>query len=148
MRRAIRMIVDGGLSANGEDAVWAYFKNECAYCGRKLDRSRREGHLDHADPSSGNHLGNRVLSCAPCNGNEKREERWEDFLARKSPEDADRRAERIRRWMASHPPQERRTTPEVDAALAHAEEVVAAFQVACDQLRVAVKHARDAHRPM
>lgn len=142
MRRAVRKILEGGLSASAEDAVWDYFQSECAYCGKKIDRSRREGHLDHAEPAGGNHLGNRILACAPCNGNEKREERWQDFLARKSPNDAVRRAERILGWMTSHPPQERLTTPEIEGALAKAEQAIGAFQAACDELRAAVQAAR------
>ena len=142
MRRAIKTILEGGLSAADEGAIWAYFESECAYCGKKLDRKRREGHLDHADASGGNHLGNPVLSCPPCNGNDKREERWEAFLARKSPVDAERRAERIRLWMNSHPRQGAATSPEVVAALARANEVVDAFQAACDQLRAAVQNVR------
>jgi len=44
--------------------------------------------------------------------------------------------------MTANPPQEQLATPEIEAALARAGEVVAAFQAACDQLRAAVQGAR------
>jgi hypothetical protein len=87
--------------------IWSYFQNQCAYCGTPLDRRKREGRIDHAvSASTGgyNGLGNRVLACGPCNDDEKRDERWESFLARKTT-DTGLRAERhrhISEWMHQH----------------------------------------------
>jgi len=142
MRRAARAIVEGKLTGTEKAAIWAFFGGECAYCGKKLDRSLREGHLDHADPTAGNHLGNRVLSCGPCNGNEKREEPWESFLARKAPEHEKQRAAKIGDWAARNPAPAVAQEPEVEAARLAVEAAIAQFDAACAGLRTVVLEAR------
>ena len=49
--------------------------------------------MDHAVADGGNQLGNLILSCAICNGDEKLDEHWRTFLERKVP-DPDVRAAR------------------------------------------------------
>lgn len=142
MRWAARAIVEGKLTTIDKDAIWAFFDSTCAYCGKALSRALREGHLDHADPKNGNHLGNRVLACGPCNGNEKREEPWESFVARKDPEHAEGRAARIREWVARHPAPVLSHDPEVEAAQQSVEVAIAHFDAACANLRLAVLRAR------
>jgi hypothetical protein len=78
MRRTVAEIVDPGPT--NIDPLWEHFEARCAYCGRDLSRSGREGHRDHALPSGGNHLGNLILACGRCNGDEKREQGWREFL--------------------------------------------------------------------
>ena len=47
------------------------FESACAYCRKALDRSQRLGHIDHATTGGGNQLGNLILACSRCNGDEK-----------------------------------------------------------------------------
>jgi hypothetical protein len=79
-------LVDQEPSARETAALWTHFDSKCAYCGLQLTRAGRNGHLDHleANRSIGrNHISNRVLACNICNGDEKREGDWEQFLALK-----------------------------------------------------------------
>lgn len=107
IKRSLRSIVDRELTATEKSAIWSHFSSECAYCGKKLAREGREGHVDHLIPTTSggtNHISNRVLSCPPCNGDEKREEDWMTFLNRKI-KDTTMREERIRRiegWVKTH----------------------------------------------
>ena len=87
MRRCLRAIVDPHPTGEEVSELWTYFQSACAYCGLSLTRGARDGHVDHVVPhSSGgsNSIYNHVLSCSRCNGDEKREEDWESFLARKA----------------------------------------------------------------
>jgi hypothetical protein len=86
IRRALLSVVDVPPTPAQVEKAWAFFGFACAYCGRALDRKNRDGHLDHlvsATTGGPNHICNRVLSCGPCNGDEKREKEWETFLAEK-----------------------------------------------------------------
>jgi hypothetical protein len=139
MRRAINEIVDPG--PRSIDELWSHFDSRCAYCGNALDRSMREGHADHADPNGGNHLGNLVLACGPCNGDEKRDESWLDFLHRKvdDPEELSIRKRRILVWIALKPRPEISHGPEVEALRRRCDELVTEFGVACAELRIAAR---------
>ncbi len=57
-------------------------------------------HLISAAAGGSNGVANRVLSCASCNGDEKRDMPWEEYLRRKVADDVifDERRELIRRW--------------------------------------------------
>lgn len=139
MRRTIREILDPGPSRAEFDELWAFFDNSCAYCG--VDVERRSAHLDHAEPQDGNHLGNRVLSCGRCNGDEKRERRWLEFLNEKAagPELSLRRS-RIEEWMTKHPrPTTDRVTDEVRKQEQLLEELVSRFGDECKKLKGLVK---------
>lgn len=87
MRRTLAALLDPQPKAPDIASLWEHFESSCAYCGRNLDRSRREGHRDHlvshAD-GGGNSIYNSVLACAQCNGNEKRESDWKVFLLAKA----------------------------------------------------------------
>jgi hypothetical protein len=75
--------VDPGPSEKQIQVLWTYFQSSCAYCGLQLNKAERKGHLDHLDATGRNHISNRVVSCGVCNGDEKREQNWETFLAKK-----------------------------------------------------------------
>jgi hypothetical protein len=102
-RRAFTQLVDPAPNAGAVERLWAYFEGRCAYCERPIDRSRKEGHIDHllsASAGGGNDLSNRVLSCASCNEKEKRDAPWDEFLLAKAPDAESHRARaaRILTW--------------------------------------------------
>ena len=87
IRRALRAVIDAEPSRAAIAELWKHFESRCAYCGRVLDKPLREGHIDHLAPTTRggtNHLSNRVLSCSSCNGDEKRERDWREFLREKN----------------------------------------------------------------
>jgi len=140
MRRCFAAILDPHPSKSEIAELWQYFDSMCAYCGAKLNRSSRTGHLDHVCSTSeggGNSIHNHVLSCARCNGDEKREESWVTFLARKvtDPRIASVRKARIQEWLSRE-----QTSPIFDPVKKqNAEAVIAAaiksFDEAVEQLR-------------
>lgn len=104
IRRSLLAIIDPHPSRAEIDDLWNYFQSACAYCGILISRETRTGHLDHVVSSSlggSNCIHNHVLACARCNGDEKREESWESFLARKAtdPAVAAERHVQISHWM-------------------------------------------------
>jgi hypothetical protein len=135
MRRTVEEIVDPG--PRNVNALWEHFDAQCAYCGRELGRDRREGHVDHADPNGGNNLGNLVLACGSCNGDEKREESWHGFLRRKTPDDASfvAREGRIRGWLEQHPRESAEDSPEIAHAREELEGLIEQFAVKCAELK-------------
>jgi hypothetical protein len=105
MRRSLGAILDPHPSRDDVNRLWSYFDSSCAYCGLRIHRESRGGHLDHvlaASLGGGNSIHNFVLSCARCNGDEKREAPWESFLADKCPHvgEASQRRGRIYDWLA------------------------------------------------
>ena len=87
IKRSLGAILDPHPSAKEVTILWDYFENSCVYCGLKMERKSRIGHLDHvvAQAYGGNNsIFNHVLSCARCNGDEKREMDWLLFLNQKS----------------------------------------------------------------
>lgn len=101
--RALRGVVDPEPTGKQISSLWEYFHSECAYCGRAVQKKNKSAHIDHLIPISGkgvNHISNRVLSCAPCNEQEKKELDWEPFLRQKNPNDVDfnARKQRIQEW--------------------------------------------------
>lgn len=134
MRRSVNEILDP--SPRSVEPLWEHFESRCAYCGKALDRDRREGHVDHAAPDGGNQLGNLLLSCAACNGDEKREQSWEDFLAVKaSRAEYAARRQRINEWFALHP----RTPLPNSAEIAHLrgeiDKLIEDFAATCAELK-------------
>ncbi|HZF02649.1 MAG TPA: HNH endonuclease [Methylomirabilota bacterium] len=86
IRRAFREIIDETPSKQESERIWKFFESECAYCGKKLEKTNKDGHIDHlisASKGGRNHFSNRVLSCANCNEKEKRDLPWEEFLTSK-----------------------------------------------------------------
>ena len=103
IRRSFREIIDPSPSKDDETKIWKYFQNECAYCGAQLQKSKKEGHIDHLLPSSldgPNHISNRVLSCATCNEAEKLDGEWHEFILSKNRDldSARARIANIRAW--------------------------------------------------
>ncbi|MGB8370810.1 MAG: HNH endonuclease [Limisphaerales bacterium] len=103
VRRAFREIIDETPSKQEVDKIWKFFDSECAYCGKKLQKTNKEGHIDHlvsASKGGRNHVSNRVLSCANCNEKEKLDSPWEEFLASKvsDPPVLESRRQRISDW--------------------------------------------------
>jgi len=105
MRRCCQAIIDPYPSKSEIDRLWQYFQASCAYCGVLIERDSRSGHLDHVVSSAtggSNDIHNHVLSCARCNGDEKREEPWREFLSRKagtSSQEFKTREKRIASWL-------------------------------------------------
>lgn len=86
IRKCLKAIIDPRPDQADVDRLWHYFGACCAYCCQQLDRGLRNAHIDHLVPESkggANRLANLVLSCGKCNGDEKREASWEDFLVNK-----------------------------------------------------------------
>lgn len=105
IKRSLLAIIDPYPSKTELDSLWSYFQSSCAYCGVSMHRDSRTGHADHLHSSAlggSNSIYNHVLSCARCNGDEKREEAWETFLNRKvlDIETAQERHARISQWIA------------------------------------------------
>lgn len=138
MRRGLRFLVDPDPEAVERQRVWAHFESRCAYCGRPLGAT--EGDLDHlvsAAQRGGNSLANRVLSCKPCNAEEKRDQEWSAFLASKSDDAgtlATRRA-RIDQWIdanGGHPVLDEDTLALVNL---EAKRVTDEYDAACLRIR-------------
>jgi hypothetical protein len=147
MARAVESILDPWPAST--DPIWDFFGSECAYCGAKLVKGERLGHIDHATSKAGNHLGNLVLACSVCNGDEKLDMNWRDFLEEKVSDQGlrRRRIERIERWQALHPKPELAASPEVAAADAELRALIVTFGEKCAQLRAAVADAKSARAP-
>jgi HNH endonuclease len=138
MRRTVAEILDPGPS--NIDRLWEHFEARCAYCDRELSRSGREAHCDHAIPGGGNHLGNLILACGRCNGDEKREQGWREFLTVKAPPGAvfNKREHRIRSWLTSHPLTIVEDSAEVLATRADLDRIIQRFGDRCADLKLLV----------
>ena len=141
MRRTISEIVDPGLTRGEKDELWSHFESSCAFCGEHIERAGRTGHIDHLESSGGNGPRNRVLACARCNGDEKRERDWREFLGEKcdDPVVLEHRRALIQTWVDTHPERHRAESPAVEEALRDAEQLVEDFHAACTRLREALK---------
>ncbi len=146
MKRAIDEIIDPGPTSI--DPLWEYFESRCAYCDVELIRGDRDAHTDHAERDGGNHIGNLVLACGRCNGDEKRDIDWRVFLELKVLDRAafDVREMRIVDWMAANPKPVRSYGPEVEELRARCEALVEEFRIACNALQDAVKRPGQAPR--
>lgn len=139
MRRALKDLVDRVPTLAEQQRLREHFNDSCAYCSRPA--GPRDGHIDHADHDGGNALGNLLLACKTCNGDEKRERPWRQFLEEKCGKGSEVHAQRlqvIEAWRASHPIPPRTPTPEVAAALAEAERAILAFAEAYAAVRRAM----------
>ena len=108
IKRSLSAIYDPHPSKTEVNCLWEYFDSCCAYCGVPLQRESRIGHLDHLVPSTesgSNGIHNHALSCARCNGDERREESWQSFLSKKSSSEAEfqERKSRIDYWISLTP---------------------------------------------
>ncbi len=105
MQRSLFKIIYGYPADKEKMDVWQYFDNCCAYCGYHIEVGSRKGHLDHLIAISDggtNDIHNFVLACHICNGDEKREQSWLDFLKLKcsdlSSEVFEQRLMKIKTW--------------------------------------------------
>ena len=104
IKKALKTVIDPKPKASDKDAIWSYFKNHCAYCDQEIERESRIGHIDHlvAEMEGGsNAQSNLVLTCATCNGDEKRELDWMEFIAEKcqgNENELSTRLMRIEKW--------------------------------------------------
>ena len=147
LKRALKELVDPPLTAREENHVWAYFGSRCAFCGVQLVREGRKGHLDHLVPESQggtNCLANRVLSCSSCNGDEKLDAEWKEFLRRKADSDTCYQARLgvIAKWTRMNGG-ELRVADDVSARIQkHFDRVDEVFTDACEQLRMTSSKSR------
>ena len=139
MLRAMQEILDPSPKDVGP--VWDYFESRCAYCDVALEVEGRSAHIDHAEAAGGNHLGNLVLACGTCNGDEKRDMAWREFVALKSltERDASERVARIGAWALMNPRADKSTPPEALRVADEIRELAAEFSAKCAQLRAAMK---------
>jgi 5-methylcytosine-specific restriction endonuclease McrA len=99
IKKCLKEIIYPRPTRQDKDNIWVYFKNRCAYCEITLTKESRKGHIDHlySEMEGGsNRLSNLVLTCATCNGDEKRETNWNEFLAKKCATDSKAYLERSR----------------------------------------------------
>jgi len=120
-----------------------YFGASCAYCGAELGPGVKAC-MDHADPGVGNHAGNRVLACSPCNDEEKRDMPWREFLRLKVPDVVlfSERERRILGWLEANDRESIRRSPAVLQAEAEARAVINEFREKCVRLRQVINDER------
>ena len=102
IKKTLRAILDPDLSAKQKGAIWVFFGNKCAFCDVEMKRNSRKGHMYHLQPGIPNHISNRVLACEICNGNEKLDRKWKEFLMEKCNHDQvtyDMRYDKIMKWV-------------------------------------------------
>jgi hypothetical protein len=105
IKKCLKALIDPKPKNQDKDKIWVYFKNRCAYCGDTLTKESRKGHIDHLHSEmegGSNRLSNLVLTCATCNGDEKREANWSEFLAEKCGADSKayrERSKQIANWV-------------------------------------------------
>ncbi len=140
MTRCFAAILDPHPSDGEKEKLWRYFKSQCAYCGKRLTRSKRNAHLDHIVPSSEggtNSIYNHVLSCATCNGDEKRDQNWESFLRDKSKDESIFRGRKklIDEWRARQPDKIKLPKALKKQADEVVKDAISTFESAVDRLR-------------
>lgn len=144
IRRGLRNLIDPELTPNQKNKIWSFFHSQCAYCGIVLNRELREGHIDHLISESAggkNCASNRVLACAPCNGNEKRETDWIQFLKSKCPrEDVfQARLQKIMNWQSLNPAPSAIDPEIANIVQVEIDQLTAGFDNACSRIKSARK---------
>ena len=133
------------------ERLFDYFGAACAYCGAELGPGVKAC-KDHADPRGGNHAGNRVLACSPCNDHEKRDMPWREFLRLKVSDDVvfAERERRILDWFAANVRCSVTRSPAVLQAEGDVRAVIDEFREKCIRLRQALRDepANAAHDTM
>jgi HNH endonuclease len=122
IKRSLKALIDPKPSKAQVDQIWAYFGSACSYCGEPQESAARKAHIDHlvAEAEGGsNQLCNLVLSCASCNGDEKRDLPWQAFLQTKCtcPDVAAARQQKIQSWASRGQAQ---LTPQQQASIQQA----------------------------
>lgn len=139
IKRSLGAIFDPHPSKSEENSLWEYFESCCAYCGVEINRQSRKGHLDHLIPTSeggSNNIHNHALSCSTCNGDEKREKPWLQFLSEKTtnPSLLAQRKEKIEFWLSQA--QRRNFSEEMMIeAQAIITEAIENFELSVDKMR-------------
>ncbi len=109
IKRSLQALIDPKPTAQQKHQIWDGFQHQCAFCGCSLNQSQRQGHIDHLIPESQggtNRLANLILTCAPCNGDEKLDKDWQAFLKYKCDGDLplyEQRLACILHWQQSQP---------------------------------------------
>ena len=86
IKKSLKALVDPKITKADKAVIWQHFENCCAYCGCGLNPNERKVHIDHVIPESeggSNRLCNLILTCPTCNGDEKRDMPWQEFLTTK-----------------------------------------------------------------
>lgn len=141
IKRCLNAILDPHPGPEDVAHLWEHFQSSCAYCGVALERSSRQGHLDHAVPAalgSTNSIHSHVLACNRCNGDEKRQESWEAFLTKKcsAPDILNSRRSRIVEWLMMKDASRRTIDPNVQRrAQAVIDEALASFDDSVAKMR-------------
>ncbi|ERL56407.1 HNH endonuclease [Psychrobacter aquaticus] len=142
IKRSLLQIVDSHPNKTQKQQIWCYFDNCCAYCDVAIDPNSRQGHLDHllaVQDGGSNNIYNFVLACHICNGDEKRETPWREFLINKCKNLSDsiymERVAKIETW------QKHSIMSQVDAeVLARMETIIdkakANFDQSVEQMRI------------
>ncbi len=143
VRRAIRLslraLLDPELTRAQRETVKSFFEYSCAFCGVGLKQVR--GHVDHlVSVAAGgtNHISNRVFACSACNGDEKLDRDWQDFLRFKNAdvEAFSQRRERILLWSSQHRAAAPSIPPrQLEALVCESEHALKAFDRAVQRLR-------------
>lgn len=138
MCRGLRLLLDPDPERADRLRAYEFFDCRCAYCGIEIELGK--GDLDHlisAATGGSNHISNRVLSCKPCNAEEKREMAWKDFLKKKCPDEQvlAKRQVKIEEWVNQCG--DIRILPEETLRLLkyECERVTAEYDVACHNIR-------------
>jgi hypothetical protein len=139
MLRAMQQILDPSPLDVGP--IWEHFESRCAYCDDALDIAGRSAHIDHAEAGGGNHLGNLVLACGTCNGDDKRDLAWRDFVVAKAstPPDAAARIARIEAWARLHPRSDKAIPAEAVRIAAEIRGLATEYAAKCAELRAAMR---------
>lgn len=109
IKRSLKALIDPKPNKAAKEKIWQFFDYQCAYCASKLSPKDRNAHIDHviaeADGGS-NQLCNLILTCAICNGDEKREMDWQTFLLQKcqgKSTEYHQRYNKIIQWFSEQP---------------------------------------------
>ena len=101
-----------------------------------MSSQHRDGHVDHAVAEGGNHLGNLVLACGTCNGDEKREQPWQDFLRTKaSGAQFEERESRILEWFELHARDPMMQSGDVARVRAEIDVLIKSYAAKCGELK-------------
>lgn len=148
VRRCLWNLVDPGPTKAFKEKIWEYFDSRCAYCGDKLERDNRRGHIDHLIPVSSDVHQSRsifVLACEKCNGYKKRDRDWREFLTTCCGEDdiaLDARRTRIEKWVGECASTSKKLSPDVVDALYKAEEaIISALEGHVENIRSLTKNS-------
>lgn len=141
LKKCLKALIDPKPKKEEKERIWSFFQSKCAYCGKALTKESRKGHIDHlySEMEGGsNKLSNLVLTCASCNGDEKREESWEGFLATKCAADRDTYLEKSRHiadWVKINGAQPMLTKEQIEILPSEFESVNEALTKSVERLR-------------